>query len=218
LLPDCYDDIFSAHLWDTDNPASKVCRIVINILITLKGKTMKKTLLAVLYVCITVCFIAGPVNAADIKIGIIDTQKIVTDSKAGKAAQVVFNKDLETKQVSYNAKQKELQTIQDELTAKGKDMTATVYSEKTAKYSKVKKELERMKSETEEDLKARNTELNRKLYAEIAAIVSDYCKKEKFTLILEKTYVAAYDGTIDITDKIIQLYDTSKDAATSTTK
>jgi outer membrane protein len=199
-------------------PSAQVCRAVINILITLKGKTMKKTLLAVLYVCITVCLFAGPVNAADIKIGVIDTQKIVTDSKAGKAAQVVFNRDLETKQVSYTSKQKELQTIQDELTAKGKDMTATVYSEKTAKYSKVKKELERMKSETEEDLKARNTELNRKLYTEIAAIVSDYCKKEKFTLILEKTYVAAYDGAIDITDKIIQLYDTSKDAATSTTK
>jgi outer membrane protein len=181
-----------------------------NILITLKGKTMKKTILAALYVCITVCLFAGPVNAAEIKVGVIDTQKIVSDSKAGKAAQVVFNKDLETKQVSYNAKQKELQAIQDELATKAKDMTATAYSEKTAKYSKVKKELERMKSEIEEDLKVRNTELNRKLYTEIAAIVSDYCKKEKFTLILEKTYVAAYDGAVDITDKIIQLYDAAK--------
>ena len=171
---------------------------------------MKKTLLASLYFCLTVCLFAGPSNAADMKVGVIDTQKIVSDSKAGKAAQVVFNKELETKQTSYIAKQKELQTIQDELTTKSKDMTATVYSEKTAKYSKLKKELERMKSETEEDLKARNTELNRKLYTEIATIVSDYCKKEKFTLILEKTYVAAYDGTVDITDKIIQLYDATK--------
>jgi len=171
---------------------------------------MKKTLLAALFVFISFCMLACPAGAAEIKVGIIDTQKIVSDSKAGKAAQVVFNRELETKQASYNTKQKELQTIQEELATKAKDMTASVYSEKTAKYSKIKKELERMKSETEEDLKARNTELNRKLYTEIAAIVSEYCKKEKFTLILEKTYVAAYDGAIDITDKIIQLYDASK--------
>jgi len=189
-----------------------------NILINLKGKTMKKTLLAALYLCITFCLFVGPVYAADIKIGIIDTQKILTDSKAGKSALVLFNKEKETKSAGYVAKQKELQTIQDELNSKAKDMTAAVYSEKTAKYSKVKKELERMKTEIEEDLNDRTTELNRKLYTEVAVIVSDFCKKEKYTVILEKTYVAAFDGAVEITDKIIQLYDASKDVTPSTTK
>lgn len=179
---------------------------------------MKKTSVAALFLCLAFFVFAGPANAADIKIGIIDTQKIVTDSKAGKSAQAIFNKEYETKNASYAAKGKELDTIQNELATKSKDMTAAVYSEKTAKYSKLKKELERMKSEMQEDLQARNTELNRKLYTEIAAIVSDYCKKEKFTIILEKTYVAAFDGAVEITDKIIQLYDASKDVTTNTTK
>lgn len=179
---------------------------------------MKKTLLAVLYLCITLCLFVGPAFAADIKIGIIDTQKILTDSKAGKSALVIFNKEKETKQAGYVAKQKELQTIQEELSSKSKEMTAAVYSEKTAKYTKVKKELERLKTEIEEDLSDRTTELNRKLYTEITAIVSDFCKNEKYTIILEKSYVTAFDGAIDITDKIIQLYDASKDVTTNTTK
>jgi len=191
---------------------------VFNILINLRGKTMKKTLLAVLYLCITLCLFVGPAFAADIKIGIIDTQKILTDSKAGKSALVIFNKEKETKQAGYVAKQKELQTIQEELSSKSKEMTAAVYSEKTAKYTKVKKELERLKTEIEEDLSDRTTELNRKLYTEITAIVSDFCKNEKYTIILEKSYVTAFDGAIDITDKIIQLYDASKDVTTNTTK
>ena len=179
---------------------------------------MKKTLLTALYVCITLCLFAGPVMAAEIKIGIMDTQKILTDSKAGKSALVIFNKEKETRSAAYTAKQKELQAIQEELTTKSKDMTAAVYSEKTAKYTKVKKELERMKTEIEEDLSDKTTELNRKLYNEIAAIVSDFCKSEKYTVILEKTNVAAFDGAIDITDKIIQRYDASKEASTSTAK
>lgn len=171
---------------------------------------MKKALMATLFWGMFISLITGTGYAAEIKVGIIDTARIISESRAGKSAQVIFSKELETKNTAYSAKGKELQTIQEELTAKGSQMTATEYNEKTAKYSKVKKELERMKSEMEEDLQTRNTELNRKLYTEIAAIVSDYCKKENFTIILEKDYVAAYDGAFDITDKIIQLYDATK--------
>jgi outer membrane protein len=170
---------------------------------------MKKTLLAALYICMAVCLFAGPVSAVDMKVGIIDTQKIISNSKAGKSAYLLFNKDKDTMQANFTAKQKELQTIQNELTSMAK-YDASVYAEKTAKYTKVKKELDRMKTEIEEDLNTKNTELNRKLYTEIAAIVTTYSKNEKYTIILEKNYVAAYDGTIDITDKIIQLYDATK--------
>jgi len=172
---------------------------------------MKKTLLAGLYVCIMVYLFAGAAYAADVKVGILDASKILTDSKAAKNAYVLFNKEVETKKTTYAAKQREVQTMQEELSSKEKDMTPAVYSEKTAKYSKASKELTRLKSEMEEELKAKNTELNRKLLSETAAIVSDYCKKEKYTIILEKSYVAAFDGAVDITDKIIQLYDATKD-------
>lgn len=170
---------------------------------------MKNTLLAALFICIMVCLISGQAGAADIKVGVIDTQKIISDSKAGKAAYLIFNKEKETMDAQLTAKQKELQTISDEITG-STNMTAAVYSEKTAKYNKAKKELERMKTERDEDLNVRYTELNKKLFTEIAEIVSDYCKKENFTIILEVTYVAAYDGAIDITDDIIQLYDATK--------
>lgn len=180
------------------------------ILINLKGKIMKKSLLSALYICAAFCLSVGTASAADIKVGIIDTTRIVTESKAGKSAQVVFNQELETKNAAYAAKGNELQTIQEELATKSSEMTLDEYNEKSAKYSKVKKELERMKNDMEEDLSAKNEELNLKLFTEIAAIVSDYCKKENFTIILEKNYVAAYDGAIDVTDKIIELYDATK--------
>jgi outer membrane protein len=183
-----------------------------NILTILKGKPMEKRLLAVLFFCMTVCLLVAPGYTAELKIGIIDTNKIINDSKAGKTANVAFNKEFETRQATLAAKQKEVLAIQDELAAKGKDMTSTAYSDKTAAYSKASKEFTRLKSEMEEELKAKKTSLSNKLLSEITAIISDYCKKEKYTVILEKSYVAAYDGGVEITDKIIQLYDASKEA------
>jgi outer membrane protein len=167
---------------------------------------MKKTLLAGFYVCLMVLFV-GSVYAADVKIGVIDTNKILSDSKAAKNAKIAFNKEVETKQTSYAAKQKEVQTMQEELSSKGKDMTPAVYSEKTSKYTTASKELTRLKSEIESELKAKDSELSRKLLSEISAVVTDLRKKENYTLILEKNYLAAYDSAIDITDKVIQLYD-----------
>jgi outer membrane protein len=189
-----------------------------NILIAPKGKTMGKRLLAILFFCMTVCLFVAPGYSADMKIGIIDTNKIINDSKAGKSASVTFNKERDSRQAALGAKQKEAQTIQDELTAKAKDMTAAVYSEKSAALTKLSKEFSRMKTEMEDDLKAKQTSLTSKLLSEISTIVSDYSKREKFTIIFEKSYVAAYDGSIEVTDKIIQLYDASKEASKDTAK
>jgi Skp family chaperone for outer membrane proteins len=67
-----------------------------------------------------------------------------------------------------------------------------------------------MKNDMEADLKARDNELSKKLLTAIGEIVDTYFQKEKFTLILERNAVVSFDKTIDITDKIIQLYDAAQ--------
>jgi Skp family chaperone for outer membrane proteins len=40
--------------------------------------------------------------------------------------------------------------------------------------------------------------------------VGNYRKKQNYTLILEKKSVVAYDEAVDITEKIIELFDKNK--------
>jgi outer membrane protein len=174
---------------------------------------MKIKFLSALYLFATFCLFTSPVLAADIKIGVINTTKIISDSKAGKIAKSVLTKEIEEKQTEFTAKQKELQAMKDEITSKEKEMAASVYSEKTAKFSLASKELSRMKSDMEDELKTKENELGQKILLELSSIVSDFCKKEKYTIILEKKNVAAFDSAVDITDKIIQLYDAAQIAA-----
>jgi len=174
---------------------------------------MKKIFLKILYLVIASSLFAAPVWAAEIKVGIINTTKIISDSKAGKNAKSLLSKEIETRQATFAAKQKELQAMKDELSSKNKEMTASAYNEKSAKYSQAGKELSRMKSDMEDELKTKETELSQKILTELSDIVSDLCKKEKYTIILEKKNVAAFDSAVDITDKIIQLYDASQGSA-----
>ena len=145
-----------------------------------------------------------------IKLGIIDTAKIMRESKAAKNAQTIFLKDLEAKRGILAAKEKEVRLLEEELKSQDTQLSPEERNSKNDKMAKEVKELSRLKSDLEEDLKKKDVELTRKLIGEIREIVNTFYKKENYTLILEKNAVVASDNAIDITDKIIQLYDGQK--------
>jgi len=147
---------------------------------------------------------------APVKIGVIDTQKILRESKAAKAAQAVFMKDLGAKRAIYQAKEKEVKELDQELKNQNIKLSAEIRQEKTDKLAQEVKELKRLGADMEEELKKKEVELTRRLLSEIAQIVRTISKKEHYTVILEKSSVIVADDAIDITDRIIKLYDAGK--------
>ena len=155
---------------------------------------------------------AMPVMAATapVKIGVIDTQKILRESKAAKAAQSVFMKELEAKRAVYQAKEKEIKSLDDELKNQNIKLSAEIRKEKTEKLAQEVKEIKRLGTDMEEELKKKEVELTRRLLSEIAQIVRTFSKKEHYTVIFEKGSVIVADDAVDITDRIIKLYDAGK--------
>lgn len=152
----------------------------------------------------------GVSSAADVKIGLIDTQKIMRESKAAKKARDVLAKDLEAKRAKFKAEEDQARKLDEELKKEGQSMTSAARQEKAEKLEKEIKELGRLKSDLEEDFRRKDAELARKVLGEIGNVVKEFRKKEKYTVILEKRYVVDADEAIDITDKIIKLYDAVK--------
>jgi len=167
--------------------------------------------------------IAGPALAATpspkdravkkdmiIKLGIIDTARIMKESKAAKNAQVIFQKDLEAKRDILAAKEKEVRLLEEDLKNPDTRLAPEERNGKNDKLAKEVRELGRLKSDLEEELKKKDAELTRKLIGEIREVVNTFYIKENYTLILEKSAVVASDDAIDITDPIILLYDAQK--------
>ena len=147
---------------------------------------------------------------AGIKLGVIDTAKIMRESKAARNVQAIFLKDLEAKRGILAAKEKEIRQMEEELKKPEKKLSDETRREKTDKLAKEIKELKRLGSDQEEELKKKDAELAQKLIGELREVVNAFSKKENYTLILEKSAVVASDDAIDITDKIIQIYDGQK--------
>jgi outer membrane protein len=157
-------------------------------------------------------FVSLPIivaNAAPLKIGIIDIQKIMRESKEAKKALAVFRIDLEEKRAILVTKEKEIRSMEQELKADTK-MSPEVRREKGEKLARDVKELKRLGSDLEEELKKKDVELTQKLMGEIRQLVTNLFKKESYTIILEKSSVVMSDESIDITDRIIKLYDAQK--------
>ncbi|MBN1226177.1 MAG: OmpH family outer membrane protein [Deltaproteobacteria bacterium] len=173
---------------------------------------MKKRLISALYTIYLLCLFSTPVWASDIKVGIMDTNRVVYESKAGENARTVLSKEIKTRQEAFTAKQKDVQALKEELESMDKAASSVAYNKKTIEYSQASKELSRIKEDLEEELNAEETELSQKMLIDISAVVSELCKKEKYTIILEKKNVAAFDSAVDVTEKIIQLYDSAQGA------
>lgn len=162
-----------------------------------------------LFVCIT-AFISTNVFsafAADLKIGIIDPQKIIAKSEKTNKYRAEFAKEFEERKQEFTKKLSAAQELDKELNTKGKDMSSEALREKAERLRKEQRDLKRMQEEIEAELQAKEAELTRRFYREIRGVAVEFLEKEKFAVILEKNTVVAFDDAVDITDQIMKLYD-----------
>jgi outer membrane protein len=145
-----------------------------------------------------------------VKIGVIDTQEVLKDSKAAKKARTLLMDELNEKRSVFGRKQDEVRLLEEEIKIKGDGMTESQRREKNDQLGREVKNLQRLKTDLEEELNKKNVDLTQKILQEVSDVVKEFMKKEKYSLILEKKSVVSSDEAIDITEKIIRLYDSKK--------
>ena len=144
------------------------------------------------------------------KIGIIDVHKIMRDSQAAKNARAVLAKDIEAKRAQLMAKDRDIKALDEELKNPKIKLSDEVRKQKTDKLARDVKDFRRLDADMGEELKKKDAELTQKLLGEVRQIVQNFSKSEKYTLILEKNTVVASDDAIDITNRILKIYDAKK--------
>jgi outer membrane protein len=161
-------------------------------------------------------FVAMPALAAKpapekkdvaVKIGVIDFQKIMRESRAAKSARDSFMKDVEVKRNTLLAKEKEVKLLDGELKKSMAQLSPEAKREKGERLAREGKELTRLRDDLAEELKKRNAELTGKMVAEIVGVARSLRQKENYSVILEKNSVVVFDEAIDVTDRIIKIFD-----------
>jgi outer membrane protein len=113
-------------------------------------------------------------QAADVRIGIIDTQEVMKESKAAKKARTLLMDELNEKRSVFGKKQDEVRLLEEEIKIKGDGMTEPQRREKNDQLAREVKNLQRLKDDLEEELNKKNVELTRKILLEVAEIVNEF--------------------------------------------
>lgn len=148
-------------------------------------------------------------NAQESKIGIIDLQQVIAQSKAGKAAKAAFESEFKQKQQIIESKRAQLERMKNEFIQNGPVMNETTRKQKAEQIEQLDKELQRSRADFRDELQKRDFELLEKILKDLDGILQSIGKSEGYTLILEKTEggVIYASPTVDITQKVIQAYD-----------
>jgi len=171
-------------------------------------------LLRIKIVCITVllacfAFFGSSSNAqAEIKIGIINMQRLIFECEAGKAAKVRFDERMKELQTSFKEEEKQLKELQAEIKKKSSAWSEEKKSEKVREFQKNGRELQAKTEDARFEMKQMQDKELEPILKAFEKVVKDFRKANGYTALLDsKGGVITWDESIDITDKIIKLLD-----------
>jgi len=167
---------------------------------------MKKIALLMM---VAVALLAARAQAANVKIGYVDVQRVLADSKRGQEAK----KEIEARGAELNQeflkRQQEVKALKEELERKGTLLSEEARKEKEREYQKKVKELERFVKDSREELRQMEREVTTQILKEVEKIINELGKEKGYTLILEKqrSFILYAPEEIDLTDEVIKALD-----------
>lgn len=139
------------------------------------------------------------------KIAMVDMQRVLNETKAGKAARTRLEKSSKTKQAKFDKKRAALESEAAKLgSLSGQELAAA-----QEKLQRESIELQNMLMALEQELGEQHNKLLEKMYKNSQALVADMAKSEGLDLVLVRdpmTVIYSKDA-YDITGQVITAYD-----------
>ena len=154
----------------------------------------------------------GSVFAAELKIGCVDIQRSVNNCNAGKEAKNTIIKEVEKFQRLTVEKQKELQTLKESLDKQNPLLKPEARATKEKEFQNKLREFQRWGEDNQNEINQKRMELERNIATGLLKDIQKIGAEEGFNLILEKneTIVLFTSKSIDLTDRVIKVYDLQK--------
>ena len=166
---------------------------------------MRAVKFAYMILFLVIFFLSNPALAADVaKIGVIDLQKILEVSEAGKSIQEELKKEKDKMESDLKEKGAEIETIRKRLERESMVMSKEMREEKEREQRIKINDFKSLQQKYRSELQKLEAELMNQLKADINEIVESIGKNEGYLLIVNKFGVLYSPSSIDITDKLIQ--------------
>ncbi len=166
-----------------------------------------KIIFAIIFIAIFVFVFSS--NAADVaKIGVVDFQRIFKNSSAGKALQAELKSQFNKMQTELEKKKSEIEEIQ-----KSSERQAAVMSKESREEKKRELQIKiydfkNLEKKYRSELRNNERKKLMSIQEKALKIAQEIGKKEGYLIIIDKSVAVYVPKTLDLTDKVIQEYNT----------
>ena len=166
------------------------------------------TAIGVCLLCLTV-FAAAAAAADSIKIGILDFQKVLQESKAGIAAQEKINEAGKEMEAELESRKEAIEESRKNLERESLVMSKEAREEKEREIRILINDFKALQQKYVSEYKAQEQSFIRKIQEEVFALAGKIGKEQGFSMILEKreSAVLYHDAGMNITEELIRRYD-----------
>lgn len=145
---------------------------------------------------------AASAQAADLKIGFVNTERIFRESAPAIRASKKLEKEFAARDQEIQKMAKQFRDLQAHLEKENVTMSDAERRNKERDLANLNRDLQRAQREFREDLNLRQNEERAAFQERVNRAIGELAEKEKYDLILqEAVYVS---GRIDITDKVLK--------------
>jgi outer membrane protein len=143
-----------------------------------------------------------PVFGGDLRIGVVDTERILRESDPALAAEKKIEKEFSARDEEIKNLAQKVKDAQDFLDREGVTLSDTDRRNKERELDNMNTDLQRKQREFSEDLNLRKNEELATVLDLANKAIKEIAEGEKFDLILQDTVYR--DPKIDITDKVLK--------------
>jgi len=174
---------------------------------------MKNGYLLLIMVAILALTFGGPAVAADLKIGVLEPQKVLDATKNGKKIKDSLQEYVKSRQKIIDLEEEELKRIEEDLVKQSAVLSADAKKEKEESFRKRMMEYQRKVGQLNQEVQSKKKEVLEDFNKSLEQVVKGIADKEKLSLVVEKgdngagALVVYSHPSLDITDRVIKELD-----------
>jgi outer membrane protein len=159
-------------------------------------------------ICCLVWLINTPLQAGEIKIAIVDMQKALNLSEAGKTAKAKLGEKFAKIKKDLGERQQEIEKLKKELEKQSLMLSLEAKRDKEKEYERKLRDFKDLYQDYKEEMNKAEYEAIQPIFHDIQQVAEEIRKKEGYSIIFDKNSsgVVCYKKEIDITDTVIKLY------------
>ncbi|WP_437839630.1 OmpH family outer membrane protein [Sorangium sp. So ce1153] len=157
---------------------------------------------------VSLALAAPGVAAAETRLAVVDVQHAVMQTEDGIRAQATLKKLFDRRQQELDAKQTELQRAREDIEKQSRVLSRESLQKRMEDWQRQMVELQTVFVDYNKELQKKQGELTGPIIKKMMIIVARLAKKSGYEVILDKQAAPYVRADLDLTEQIIQLYNT----------